>query len=257
MTRTPKFPQGQPSRLEGLMVDAMAMRADGKVSTSNLVNAIGRNIISGIYPEGELLPNEAAMLAKYEVSRTALREAYSKLTAKGLLSARPRVGTSVRSRDNWNILDPDVLDWHLQSVPASEFARDLYSLRRMIEPSAAGLSAEFHTEDDIQKIMSALAQMRSHSAEESLLVEADFQFHLAILAATKNPFINAFSALIRAAMISTFQLSWRGAEVHKQQRLDQHAAVAEAIRARDSQRAKLLMEALLEESYQDINEALG
>lgn len=222
---------------------------------ANLVNTLGRKIVSGVYPESAALPPEAVMLDRFGVSRTALREAYSKLTAKGLVQARPRVGTSVRPRANWNMLDHDVLAWHLQTKPPEEIASDLYTLRRMIEPSAAELAAAARSDEDLRKIQTALETMKRSATEEAALVEADYSFHVAILTATHNPFINAFSSLIRAAMLSVFELSWRGAEVIKEHRLMQHGLVADAIRDRESALARRRMEELLDESIEDAKAA--
>ncbi len=230
----------------------------GAVSSGlNVASTIGQEIVGGVYEAGSLLPAEAEMRERYSVSRTALREAYSKLTAKGLLTARPKVGTSVRSRTFWNMLDPEVLNWHLQILPAAEIAADLYALRRMVEPGAAELAAKRHDADDMVHIEEAYQDMIRHAPNENDLVAADFRFHLAILTATKNPFINAFSALIHAAMLSSFELSWRGAEVIKEQRLLQHGAVAEAIKARDSVLAKQRMQDLLDDSIEDVRGALA
>ncbi|MBX2853346.1 MAG: FadR family transcriptional regulator [Rhodobacteraceae bacterium] len=232
------------------------MNKDTPPADSGLVDQIGREIISGGFAAGSLLPNEAEMRDRYSISRTALREAYSKLMAKGLVSARPKVGTSVRPRAHWNMLDQDVLSWHLQTVPAEDIAADLYTLRRMIEPATAELAAKIRTDQDMEKIAAAFEAMKANATQEGPLIEADFSFHLAILNATRNPFINAFSALIRAAMVSTFELSWRGAEVIKDQRLAQHGDVVDAIRAQDSATARAAMELLLDESIEDVSEAL-
>ena len=226
---------------------------DGSVQASSLVNRIGREIVGGAFAQESLLPNESTML---EVSRTALREAYSKLTAKGLISARPRVGTSVRPKLDWNMLDPEVLNWHLQTIPADEIAEKLYALRRMIEPGASEMAAENHTEADLERIEAAYQDMRANAAREADLIDADLRFHLAILQATQNPFLNAFSAVIHAAMVSTFELSWRGAEIIRQKRLEQHGAVAEAIANRQAALARQRMEQLLADSIQDVSDAL-
>ncbi len=228
----------------------------GTAGTSNVVHTIGREIISGAFEPGDLLPSEPEMRERYSVSRTALREAYSKLTAKGLLSARPKVGTRVRPRIHWNMLDPEILSWHLQMLPAGEIASDLYALRRMIEPGAAELAARLHTEEGLEEINDAFQAMVDNASEERGLIDADFRFHVAILSATQNPFINSFSALIQAAMLSSFQLSWRGAEIIKEQRLEQHGAVAEAIGQRNSALAKQRMQDLLDASIRDVHEAL-
>ncbi len=223
--------------------------------SANLVNTLGCEIVSGVFAEGAVLPNEAMILKRFGVSRTVLREAYSKLAAKGLVQARPRVGTSVQPRANWNMLDHDVLAWHLQTVPAEQIASDLYVLRRMIEPSAAELAARMRTDADLGAIETALGAMKRHATEEAALVEADFSFHVAILNATHNPFITSFSSLIRAAMLSVFELSWRGAEVIKDKRLMQHERVAIAIRDRDPALASKLMQELLDELIEDAKNA--
>ena len=218
---------------------------------SSLVDLLGREIVSGVFEEGAVLPNEAAMRERFGISRTALREAYSKLTAKGLVTARPKVGTSIRPRSQWNMLDHDVLAWHLQTVPADDIATDLYAMRRMIEPSAAQLAAKMRTDADLLSIDNALAAMNRYATEDAALVEADFSFHVAILTATQNPFITAFSSLIRAAMLSVFEMSWRGAEVIKDHRLMQHEMVAVAIRDGQPELARQRMEELLDESIED------
>ena len=86
-----------------------------------LTGKLGREIVGGTFPPGALLPNAFEMCARFSVSRTALREAYSMLTAKALIVARPKVGTRVRPKADWNMLDPEVLAWHIQTVPTEEF----------------------------------------------------------------------------------------------------------------------------------------
>ena len=63
------------------------------------------------------LPQEAALCAQYAVSRSVLREATRVLVAKGLVVSRQRAGAIVRPRNEWHLLDPDVLYWLIQSRP--------------------------------------------------------------------------------------------------------------------------------------------
>jgi len=197
------------------------------------------------------------MRRRYSISRTALREAYSKLAAKGLIHARQKMGTSVRPQSAWNMLDPEVLTWHLQTMPAAEIATDLYALRRMVEPPAAAMAARNRNDEAVAQINAAYADMRKCAKSEVELIEADLRFHLAILAATRNHFIGTFSGLIHAAMLSTFRISWRGAEGILEERLLQHGAVAEAIAKCDPNLARLRMEELLDDSFDDVREAIG
>ena len=61
--------------------DRAAQRFERNIHTS-LAGRLGREIVSGIYPPGSLLPNAAEMCARFSVSRTVLREAYSVLTPR-------------------------------------------------------------------------------------------------------------------------------------------------------------------------------
>src|SRR3981081_1536157 len=75
-----------------------------------VVEGLGRRI-----GQGDLRPGEVADITevqgRYGASRTAVREAIKVLSAKGLIAARPRYGTYVRPRGEWNAFDADVLQW--------------------------------------------------------------------------------------------------------------------------------------------------
>src|SRR5690348_8047118 len=86
-----------------------------------LATRLGREIVGGHYQPGDQLPNEVDLRDQLSVSRTALREAYRVLGAKGLIASRQNVGTRVRPRTDWNMLDPDVLNWHLEAGPSEDF----------------------------------------------------------------------------------------------------------------------------------------
>jgi DNA-binding FadR family transcriptional regulator len=231
----------------------MTLAGNGSAGSS-LLQQLGCEIVRGDYAPEARLPDEATMLERYAVSRTALREAYGKLAAKGMIAARPKVGTSVRPAAHWNMLDADVLGWHLQTMPAGEVARDLYALRRMVEPAAAGMAAEKHTFDDLARIAAAFDAMQATREDEAALIAADLDFHIAILHATRNHFIGAFSALIHAAMMSTFRLSWRGASPPplRTERLQQHGDILQAIRDSNPALARECMERLLDDAIGDV-----
>ncbi len=97
---------------------------------SQLAGRLGQEIVAGLYPAGSLLPNAQEMCARFSVSRTALREAYSILSAKGLIVARPKIGTRVRPKAEWNLLDPEVLAWHLAATPSEHLVDELFALGR-------------------------------------------------------------------------------------------------------------------------------
>ncbi|RAC79159.1 FadR/GntR family transcriptional regulator, partial [Burkholderia multivorans] len=116
-------------------------------------------ILRGDYPPDSLLPREPDLMAMFGVSRTVLREALRTLTSKGLVESRPKVGTRVRPRRAWNLLDADLLDWYARVAPALSFALKLQEMREMIEPHAAAMAARVRAADAIAAIDEALGAM--------------------------------------------------------------------------------------------------
>ena len=223
---------------------------------SQLAGRLGCEIVGGLYPSGSLLPNAVEMCARYSVSRTALREAYSVLAAKALIVARPKVGTRVRPKSDWNMLDPEMLSWHLQSVPTEDFVADLFVLRQMVEPAAAALAAAERSSGTLERITEAYGRMERFKNGSGDLVKADLDFHLGILEATGNHFLTALGGLIQASLECTFKLSWEGAGRIQDDRLHQHQDILRAIRDGSAELARERMAGLLRASINDVLEFL-
>lgn len=222
----------------------------------SLAGRLGREIVSGVYAPGSLLPNAADMCARFSVSRTALREAYSVLTAKAMIVARPKIGTRVRPKSDWNMLDPEVLSWHLQSTPTENFVAELFVLRQMVEPEAAALAAKARSRATIDRIADAYRRMEKFKDGAGDLIGADLDFHMGILEGTGNHFLTALGGLIRTSLECTFELSWEGASKIQDDRLHQHRAILEAIRDGSPELAKIRMTELLRDSIDDVRQYL-
>lgn len=175
-----------------------------------LAMKLGGEIIAGDFPEGERLPTEASLLARFRVSRPTLREALRVLAAKGLIVSRQKIGTIVRPKSEWNMLDPEVLAWRSGSATDDVLDRELHELREMIEPQAALLAAQRRNAGDLEKIRDAFHEMQRAIDLEAELTEADLRFHQAILTASGNRFLIALNALCESALRSAFQAGWTG-----------------------------------------------
>ena len=152
-----------------------------------LARKIGIAILSGEIPPGGILGGEIEQSEANHVSRTSYREAIRILVAKGLLESRPKAGTNVTPRARWNLLDPEILGWMFSSgAPDERFTRDLFELRGLIEPAAAGLAAIRRTDEQMTRMRGALAGMRDHGLSTETGRAADQQFHSTILEATGN-----------------------------------------------------------------------
>jgi DNA-binding FadR family transcriptional regulator len=221
-------------------------------SDAQLAARLGRDIVIGVFPPGSLLPSAAEMGERFSASRTALREAYSRLSGKGLIVARPRIGTRVRLKTDWNLLDPEVLAWHLSSEPEGHFVDDLFTLRQAIEPVAAEIAATVRTSDGLTRIADAFARMERLRNGDGDLIGADVDFHVAILAATENHFLAALGGLIQAALECSFRFTWIGAASIRDDRLEQHRGILAAIGEGAPAAARARMVELLNDSLDDM-----
>jgi DNA-binding FadR family transcriptional regulator len=215
------------------------------------VERLGRRIVEGHYKEGQQLPIEPELCAEFGVSRPIVREATKILIAKGLLNSKPKVGTIVQNRDRWNLLDPDVLNWVTQSLPATEFLDMLFEARLAIEPSAAALAAEKATEEDIARIAAAFEDMAS-APTVSDAIEPDVRFHQAILDATHNDVIRYIGHTLHNALAISISLTSWHEEIHAVS-LPRHEAVFRAIAAKNPAKADKAVRTLLADSRKDFD----
>jgi DNA-binding FadR family transcriptional regulator len=215
--------------------------------TDSLTAVLGCEIIAGLYPPGSRLPNEGSLLVRFGVSRPTLREAFRALEAKGLIVSRQKVGTMVRPKVDWHMLDADFLAWHMLAAPTEVFVSDVMQLRRIFEPPAAALAAEARDAASLARIEAAYADMEAHKAGDAELVAADVRFHKEILQATGNRLLGALGSLIEMALVGTFKMAWRSLAI-KDDLLYQHRDVMQAIAARRPEAARAAMAKLLQES---------
>ena len=231
MTKTPSVPRsGQGA-------------SAGPALHRQVVQRLGERIVGGGYPSGSTLPSEEVLGQEMGVSRTALREAVKVLAAKGLLKARPRIGTRVQPVSAWNMLDPEVLAWRCAADPGSDMLRQLGEIREIIEPNACMLAARNRDAEDLRAIERACDAMRASQVIEQW-VAADLQFHVAVLEATHNELLIPLSSVIGSALGMLLGVSARRADSFKQA-LDDHLRIAQAIRERDQRAAFMRMRRLL------------
>ncbi|WP_312794924.1 FadR/GntR family transcriptional regulator [Tianweitania sp.] len=225
--------------------------------TDNLLHTLVDRIISGQIAEGSTLPNEAELKEYYGVSRTALRECMQHLVAQGIVRSRTRAGTVVLPREQWNYLDPIVLDAMMRHPKDDRFYRSLIDARLVLEPAAAEAAAQNASTREIMAIAEAFDEMASaHSLYTDAWSQADLRFHAAIINASGNWVFKQFITAIGAALLASFRITNRASQSHEQA-LDVHRAVLDAIRMRDAKKARLSMEALVNGARVELAAALG
>ncbi|WP_235022811.1 FadR/GntR family transcriptional regulator [Amycolatopsis alkalitolerans] len=221
-----------------------------------VVEWLGRRIVSGELPAGAQLPNEAELAAQLDVSRGGVREAVKALAAKGLVEPRPRLGTRVLPRDQWNLMDRDVISWH-GSTEDPSFLGALLELRLMVEPGAAQLAAERATGEQMAKLADAYERMEAHAPNlpdsEDAFVEADLEFHLTLLKASGNQLIEQLGRLLETGLYHGLEASSHapGGVVAT---LPLHQVVLGAVRGRRPVAAARAMRKLLETTAEAVRQ---
>ncbi|WP_434930806.1 FadR/GntR family transcriptional regulator [Shewanella sp. HL-SH5] len=214
--------------------------------THQLTHDLGIAIVSGEYPIGEGLPSEADLCVKYDVSRSSTREAVKMLSAKGLITSRPKQGIRVMPESQWNMFDIDVLHWILCSKPSLSLLKEFTQMRLALEPEAAALAAKNATAEQIEHLGIALQRMKDAELGLEDPLEADILFHANILCSSNNRFfiqMTGFtSTALKVSLRYTNQMKGvNGANV------EDHAAVYNAIRMRQPELAKTVMVKIIDE----------
>ncbi|HVZ99137.1 MAG TPA: FadR/GntR family transcriptional regulator [Caulobacterales bacterium] len=215
--------------------------------TSSIVRDLGIAIVTGEYAPGKPFPVESELCRHYGASRSVLREAVKMLTAKGLLSARPRQGTRVEPEERWNLFDPDVLRWMLERKFSLQLLIQFTQVRITFEPCAAALASHAASPEQRAKITAAIDRMLAAGRGEDDPLESDIAFHVAVLQASGNPFFLQLRELIETALRFSIRRTNAYKGVPLASVLD-HKRVADAILAGNAAAAERFMRALIQEA---------
>lgn len=217
----------------------------GRGLHGQLVQQLGQMIVSGdLGADRPLVPEEIGQ--RFEVSRTVVRESLRVLEAKGLVSARPNVGTRVRPVSDWNLLDPDIIEWRAFGPQREDQRRELCELRWTIEPLAAGLAAG-RCRDDVQQRLADMVGIMGQAlgqGDSLTFSRADAEFHVLLLQSAGNRMLEHLSGIVSSALqVSGGPAS--GCVRPSESAVTQHRQIVEALAAGESATAESAMRHLL------------
>ncbi|WP_457390703.1 FadR/GntR family transcriptional regulator [Roseateles sp. P5_E1] len=213
-----------------------------------LVDSLGDRIRAGQLQAGDKLPTEAAIMGEFEVSRTVVREAISKLQAAGLVETRHGIGTFVLGPGDGPSfkITPEQFST-LQDVIA------VLELRIGLETEAAGLAAQRRTADNLIALRKALDAVIAAVEAGQDSVAADFQFHLEIARATQNSHFADLMATLGAQIIPRARLEpvadMSAERLAYMRRVNaEHESILDAITSQDAESARAAMRTHLSNS---------
>lgn len=199
----------------------------GQNFTHQIANSLGAAIVTGVYSADNPIPIEAALCERFKASRSIVREAVKMLTAKGLVASRPRIGTRVAPKANWNMLDPDVLGWLLERKFSPALLLEFTEFRLSVEPGAASLAASMAGPVEKTALVQAIARMQAADNGDDDVLDSDIAFHVAVLRASRNRFYAQLTGFISTALRISIRTTNRYKGMHAN--VGDHKKVADAI----------------------------
>ena len=136
-----------------------------------------------------------------------------------------------------------MLGWLLEQQFSSDLLRHFNKLRIVIELKASALAAQFGSERDHETIAAGWDFMEAAEAGNGELLAADVAVHVAVLGASRNPLYIQFQGVVASALQTSIRVTNR--IKGRTASLANHAAVRGAVAARDVNRARSAMGALI------------
>ena len=216
---------------------------------SHVAEQLEKMIVQGQIAVGDKLPTENNLCDMFGVSRTVIREAITQLKSLGLVETRRGVGTTVLRNQT-----SETFYAYSINPSAVEDILHILELRLSVETTAAELAALRHSEADLARMEQSMVDFDKAMQDGSLAREADFDFHYAIALATGNPFIRQFyeqfnKNIIPRAKIVNANLDHSATEEYLARVRQEHTAILDAIRARDTEGARKAMHNHLYRAY--------
>jgi DNA-binding FadR family transcriptional regulator len=217
--------------------------------SEQIYDHIYQRIATGDYAANSRLPTENALAREFAASRPVVREALAALREDGVIATRQRVGNFV--------VGPGEAA-QLRFVPLGSLAdvQKCFLFRISLEGEAAALAAGRATDADVAAIAAAQAELERLVAAGKPSVDADYAFHLAVVAASHNRFflatLRSLINHVRTGMSVCRRLSLVQPELHLQQMQSEHQAVLAAIGGGDGEAAGEAMRHHLEASRQRV-----
>jgi GntR family transcriptional repressor for pyruvate dehydrogenase complex len=147
-----------------------------------IVDQIKDLIAKGRIKPGDRLPPERDLAELFKASRNSVRDAIRVLEQMGLIESRQGDGTYVRTLTADELTEPLALCL-LQSRTQM---RELWEVRRVLEPALASFAAARITEDELEELQGILDVQRRKVEAGFLALEEDTAFHYGIAQAARN-----------------------------------------------------------------------
>jgi GntR family transcriptional repressor for pyruvate dehydrogenase complex len=201
---------------------------------------------------GTRMPSEKELCEQFAVSRTALREALRRLSARGLIDIKKGSGiyvTELKIEDAINSLH---LFYDLRFN--SDLILQIIEVRRLFEPEIARLAANNRTENDVKTLQKNLFDLeRCNPDNTQLEVDLINRFHMNIAKSTHNPIVLISLEPVYSLLPRMRNLIYGNIEGEKEYTIKFQEELIKALKSKDSIKAYEASVALLERNKEVYN----
>jgi GntR family transcriptional repressor for pyruvate dehydrogenase complex len=229
----------------------------GKIQISQtLSQKIERKIEEAIRTKklitGTKLPSERELCESFAVSRTALREALRRLSARGLITVRKGSGmivSEIKTEDAINSLN---LYYDLKFD--SNLISQIIEVRRLFEPEIARLASRNRTDADLKVLKDNILDLSKCDPDNTQLeVDMINRFHMNLSKATGNPIIMITMEPVYSLLPRMRNLIYGNIEGEKEYTLRLQQNILDAVEAKNGQKALEYSVELLEHNMDIYN----
>jgi GntR family transcriptional regulator, transcriptional repressor for pyruvate dehydrogenase complex len=220
-----------------------------------IMESLAASIREGDIKPGDKLPTESALMSRFDVSRTVVREAISKLQASKLVETRHGIGTFALTPE-----DPGNFRIAHEDLSTLADVISVLELRISLETEAAGLAAQRRNDLNLKAMESALTAFQDSIHQDSDAVPPDFQFHMEVARATGNQHFAELmtylgTMIIPRTRVNTPNSAPEGRLTYLQRVHGEHESILNAIRNRDAEAARAAMRTHLSNSRERLRKS--
>ena len=222
----------------------MTQTIDTRRVYQQIADQVLQLIDSGEFAVNSRLPSERDLAEQFKVSRPSVREALIALEVMGLVQIKMGSGVYVCKPASHS---------QQNQKPVLEFAPfELIQARALIESEIAAQAAQSRSDAHLQELEQLLNDMSRQSAQRQNPLALDREFHAVLARATGNQVLASLVEQLfdaRMGVLFSRLANYFDTQVTWGQAIKEHRAVLRAVKAQDSERARLAMRHHMARAY--------
>ncbi len=216
---------------------------DNRLVSDEIYNVLLDKITSKEWTVGEKIPSESKLCQQFDASRISVRTAIQKLQAQNLVVTKPGKGSFVAS----NHIGENMISFSMEKMNiTSDEYRYVMELRRAIEFTSVELMCRNGEQRDFDALKTALEHMKASGSDAHKYVQADFEFHMALIKGSHNPLFATVMRGCKTELLKYFQEMADASDGNFDHAIQNHTNIYHAILERDAEKTKRIIEGTFE-----------